>query len=194
MVLQIPLPHTKRGPYSASFWTGFEKDLTFLQKHPSIERLEEIILKNANMNPDCTYRQLPNLKHVLKNDDDDPNVGRLIAFIAELALSSPHLFVEGPYLFVEGHLPCLEKQLPDLKQQLPKMQVGKERIVLFKRNVKLTRLQVASLLSLMFFCAIFPWKKRRDSHKGHFTGVKAPTGKKPNQKMRTIFFDWTFVL
>lgn len=178
MGLQIPLPHAKRGPYSASFWTGFEKDLTFLQKHPSIERLEEIILKNVNMNPDSNYRQLPNLKHVLKNDD--PNVGRLITFIAELALSSPRLFAEG-------HLPCLDKQLPRLGQQLPKRQVGGEIVVLFKRKIKLTRIQVASLLSLMFFCAIFPWKKRRDSHQGHFTGVKAPTGK--NQaEMRTILF------
>ena len=177
MGLWIPLPHTKKGPYPANFWMEFEKELTYLRLKPSINTLENIILKNANMRPGSTnpFNELSNLRKVLKKDDEP-----LIAFIADLALSLPDLFPEG-------HLKCLERQLSEERKQLTE-KVKKGRAVLFKSKVELMRYQVASLLSLMFFCAIFPWKEKSHSHRGHFTGVKASTGndKKPRNSGRNF--------
>ena len=165
--LQIPLPHTEKGPYPANFWKEFKKKLTLLQLEPSLDSLEQIILKNADMNLSET---LPNLRRVLNGSD---NTNTLIAFIASLALSSPDLLPEG-------YMPCLERQ----KLSKAKKQVEVSGAALFKRTVKLTRYQVASLLSLMFFCVIFPWTRKKNSHSGHFTGHRAPTGK---HKPETFF-------
>jgi len=91
-------------------------------------------------------QQLFNLKQVFGCYSD---VSSLIVFLCDLALKLPELFPDG-------HLLCLEKN----KDQ----------------TVQFSRLEVACLVSHMLFCTILPNKELGDTHWGHFTGARAPTG------------------
>ena len=47
-VLQVPLPHSKKGPYKGNFWPIFVKDMEKLAKGPCASLAEETILKYIN--------------------------------------------------------------------------------------------------------------------------------------------------
>ena len=176
MGLQIPLPHSKKGPYKGNFWPIFEKDMLSLQSDPSADKLEEIILKNINRGIPSPLGELPNLRNVLKKTDTN---SKLIVFISDLALKLPTLFPDG-------HLQCLERQSKQL-ETLSEDGVANGEAKGDSRSgsscVKLTRHQVACLLSHMFLCTILPWKDMARSHCGHFTGARAPTGNIDQQEL-----------
>ena len=155
-VLQVPLPHSKKGPYKGNFWPIFVKDMERLAKDPGASLVEETILKYINRSSDnvkvggsdgtkYSLQELPNLKIMLEKQFSP----ELFAFVAQCALRLPDLFPSGT-------IPCLERKKPG--------------------RVELSRLQVGCLLTHMFFCTILPNKDVEKTHCGHVTGARAPTG------------------
>ena len=147
MTLQIPLPHSKKGPYKGNVWPIFIKDMEKLKSTPTVECLEQTILKYINrstLNPSKNFN-LRNLREILTDDQ----CLELMPSVADFALKLPDLFPEGT-------IQCLERD-----------KIAK---------LELTREQVACLLAHMFFCTILVDKDLARTHCGHFTGARAPTG------------------
>jgi len=163
MGLQIPLPHSKKGPYKGNMWPIFEKDMHRLQAEPTLAKLEEIILKHVNRNIPSPLQELPNLRNIF-NQKQMNGQHKLISFLASLALKLP-------ILFPGGHLECLQRQNKKTEQSQ-----GDTPITNDKQSIRFTRHQVACLLSHMLLCTILSWKEMARSYCGHFTGAIAPTG------------------
>ena len=92
MSQNIPLPHSKSGPYKGNYWGILEKDLKKLvNEDPSIARLQEVILKYVNRSKESTALVQFRFENMEKVFSRGNNLD-LVPFIAELAMGMPRLF------------------------------------------------------------------------------------------------------
>jgi len=146
--VNVPLPHSKQGPYKGNYWGILEKDMKLLMKEVTLTKLEEVILKYINRNSDLSVLSRLKLDNLRKVFSSEMNLA-LVPFIAQLALQLPALF------------PC---------QGLEMLRRGEE------KTVSLTRSQISCLVAHMFFCTIQENSDLAKTYRGHFTGEPAPTG------------------
>ncbi|XP_066917180.1 poly(ADP-ribose) glycohydrolase-like [Clytia hemisphaerica] len=150
--------------YDVNYWPSLKESLTILKENPTLKDLKELILKYLNKTKlygpqyaatsGSSSRDIPDQKDLktlatVISQEEKGFIEEIIPKICDIALQLEDLFPDG--------------ELKILEQTT-------------NQEISFNRLQVACLVSHMFFCTFLPCEKLKYSYEGHFCGDVSPTG------------------